>query len=49
MPTCPAHPKVQLTCPACVGGRGGRVKSPRKTAAAKRNILARWAKRKATP
>ena len=29
-----------------LGRKGGRVKSPAKTAAARRNIAARWAKRK---
>lgn len=27
MSTCPKHPNVELTCPACVGARGGSARS----------------------
>lgn len=36
-PTCPQHPHVQLRCPACIGSRGGKQTSPRKTRAARQN------------
>ena len=36
-PTCPKHPHVTLRCPACIGGKGGKVTSPKKTRAARRN------------
>jgi hypothetical protein len=31
------HPNVKLVCPACLGGKGGRVASPAKAAASARN------------
>jgi hypothetical protein len=36
-PTCPTHPHVVLRCPACTGRKGGKVSSPVKTKAARRN------------
>jgi len=40
-PTCHVHPGVVLVCPACLGAEGGRiggkVSSPKKARAAKRN------------
>ena len=36
-PTCATHPHVILRCLACAGAKGGRVSSPKKTRAARRN------------
>lgn len=36
-PHCPAHPNVALICPACHGGKGGKVISEKKRAASKAN------------
>lgn len=37
-PTCITHPHVILRCLACAGTKGGKVKSPKKARAARRNI-----------
>jgi hypothetical protein len=38
-PHCATHPAVQLVCPACLGGHGGKVVSDKKAAAARANGL----------
>lgn len=50
MPKCSIHPDSELTCPACLGARGGAKMSPRKLAALIRNAkLPRPRARKTKP
>jgi len=36
-PTCRLHPHVRLRCPACIGAKGGKVSTPKKRRAARKN------------
>lgn len=36
-PRCDMHPTTVLVCPSCIGAHGGKVRSPRKQKAARRN------------